>query len=414
MVSNMDKKMEEYAELLVTTGANVQKGQPLVISCPVDCADLARLCAEKAYDLGAKEVSVIWGDDNLSRMKYLRAEDSIFDEMPEWQGMMYDNHVDTRSARLHISGSDPEALMGVDPMRIQRFQQAAGKRLENYNEAQMRNEFQWCIGAYAAKPWAKKVFPDRTEDEAVERLWDAIFTAVRVEGDGRATEKWADFLITIEKRLAILNGYRFKYLKYKNSLGTDLTVELPEGHIWTGVGERCTGVGVDFIANMPSEEVFTAPHRDGINGVVYASKPLVLSGNLIKDLRFTLKDGKIIEAAAEQGEDFLKKSIETDEGAAYFGEVALVPHDSPISNTGILFYNTLFDENASCHFAFGKAYPTCVAGTEGKSKEELIAMGVNDSFVHEDFMVGTPDLSITGVKGDGTEIPVFTDGNFVF
>lgn len=414
MVTDMNKKMEEYAELLVATGANAQKGQTLVINCPVDCADLGRLCAEKAYDRGAREVFMLWGDDALSRMKYLRAEDSIFDEMPEWQAQMFDSQAETNTARLVIYGSDPEALLGVDPGRIQRAQQASGKRLEQYYAAQMMNKFQWCIGAYATRPWAKKVFPGIPEEEALERLWNAIFAAVRVEGDGKATEKWVEFIKSIKQRLDILNGHRFKYLKYKNALGTDLTVELPEGHIWTGVGERSTGVGVDFIANIPSEEVFTAPKRDGVNGVVAASKPLALSGNLVKGLRFTLRDGKIIEATADEGEEFLKKSIETDEGASYFGEVALVPYNSPISNTGILFYNTLFDENASCHFAYGKAYPTCVADTEGKSKEELLAMGINDSFVHEDFMVGTPDLSIVGVKPDGTEVPVFTDGNFAF
>lgn len=408
----MEEKMREYAKLLVEKGVNLQKGQTLSISSPLECADLTRLCAEAAYDLGAKKVDVIWTDDALVRMKYLRADDDVFEKIPEWMGVMYDGYADEGVAKLMISASDPENLAGVDPIRIQKWQQATGKRLESYYAAQMANKFQWCIGAYATESWAKKVFPRVGGDEAVSMLWDAIFSSVRVQGDGSAADSWTDFVNAMKRRVKILNDYSFKYLEYKNSLGTDLIVELPEGHYWSGASES-TPEGIQFIANIPSEEIFTLPKRDGVNGTVYASKPLVLSGNIVDNFSMILKDGKIVSYKAEKGEEILKKTLETDEGACFLGEVALVPFDSPISNSGVLFYNTLFDENASCHLAFGEAYPM-IEGAGDLSKDEKKAMGINQSFVHEDFMIGTADLSIVGITSDGQRVQVFRDGNFAF
>lgn len=408
----MNHRMKEYAELLIRAGVNVQEGQTLFIYSPVDCADLARLCVERAYDAKAQEVVLVWSDDFVARQKYLRADGGVFDQMPEWLGAMYDYQCEISAPKLVISGSDPEALKGVDPNRIQRWEQASGKRAEKYWDAQMNNKFQWCIGAYATPSWAKKVFPQFSESEAVQKLWDAIYAAVRVEGDGGAIGRWEAFCEKGKRRIDILNNYNFKSLIYQNSLGTNLTIDLPEGHFWSGGAEK-SAAGVSFIANIPTEEVFTAPQRDGVNGKVVASKPLVLSGNIVRDFYFELENGKIVRYDAASGKEFLKKALETDEGASYLGEVALVPYDSPISNSGILFYNTLFDENASCHFAFGEAYP-CVYGAGEKSKDDQKALGLNQSFVHEDFMVGTPDLSITGITFDGQKIPVFIDGNFTF
>ena len=408
----MENKISEYAKLLVRKGVNVQKGQTLVIGCPVDCAAFARLAAAEAYDAGAREVVMLWNDDRLERMKFLRADNTVFDEMPSWLKTFFYEYADKKAARLAIVSGDPENLKGVDPDKLRRNTVTRGKELKRYQEMQMRNEFPWCVAAVPTPAWACKVFPDSGPDEAVAKLWDAILNAVRVNGDGRAVKRWEEHSANSEKRAKILNEYNFAKLIYKNSLGTDLSVELPEKHCWVGGGEEAR-TGAYFIANMPTEEIFTLPKKTGINGSICSSMPLSHDGNLIKDIRFTVKDGKIIEADATAGRETLLKKLDVDEGARYFGEVALVPHASPISDMGILFYNTLFDENASCHFAFGRAYPA-FADAKTATHEELVSRGMNESFVHVDFMVGTSDLSITGITRDGKEVPVFVEGNFAF
>jgi len=298
----------------------------------------------------------------------------------------------------------------VDSGRIIRAQQASGKALKDFDRLQMCSGFPWCIASIPIPSWAKTVFPEASEEEAMEQLWSAIFKAVRISGDGTAVEQWQQHLDTLHARLEKMNALNFKSLHYTNSLGTDLTVELPEGHIWEA-GNDVTLNGQEYIANIPTEELFTSPLRNSANGVVYASMPLVHDGAIIDKFHFVVKEGRIVEAHAEKGEEALQAAISVDEGAAYFGEVALVPYDSPISNQKILFYNTLFDENAACHIAFGEAYP-CLKGGQKMTKEELKARGLNDSITHVDFMIGTPDLSIVGTTHDGREIPVFVDGNF--
>ena len=406
----MEQKLQEYARLLVRVGLNVQKGQRLVISSPVECAYFARMCAEEAYAVGCKEVVMNWHDDALARMKYLHADDEVFDTVPLWRRHFFNDHALEGTAYLAISASDPENLKGVDTKRLIRAQQASVKALKDFDRLQMCGGFPWCIASIPIPSWAKTVFPDVSGDEAMSRLWEAIFKAVRISGDGTAVEKWEEHLATLHQRMEKLNDLNFKSLHYTNSLGTDLTVELPEGHIWEA-GNDVTLSGQEFIANSPTEELFTAPLKTGVNGVVYASMPLVHDGSIIDGFHFVVKDGKIVEAHAEKGEEVLQGAISVDEGASFFGEVALVPYDSPISNQKILFYNTLFDENAACHIAFGEAYP-CLQGGQSMSKEELKQRGLNDSITHVDFMIGTADLSITGVTHDGKEIPVFVDGNF--
>ena len=406
----MEEKLQEYARLLVQVGLNVQRGQTLVISSPVECAYFARLCAAEAYAAGCKEVVMNWHDDALGRMKYLYADDAVFDDVPLWRRHFFNDYAQEGAAYLAISASDPENLKGVDGSRIIRAQQASGKALKEFDRLQMCSGFPWCIASIPIPSWAKTVFPEDGEERAMERLWDAIFRAVRISGDGKAVEKWQAHLKTLHARMEKLNALKFKSLHYTNALGTDLTVELPEGHIWEA-GNDVTLSGQEYIANIPTEELFTSPLKTGVNGVVYASLPLVHDGNIIDGFRFVVKDGKIVEARARQGEETLQAAIAVDEGASYFGEVALVPYDSPISNQKILFYNTLFDENAACHIAFGEAYP-CLEGGQQMTKDELKARGLNDSITHVDFMVGTPDLNITGTTHDGREIPVFVNGNF--
>ena len=406
----MDEKLQEYARLLIRVGLNVQKGQKLVISSPVECAFFARMCAEEAYAIGCKEVVMNWHDDAMARMKYLRADDAIFDEVPLWRRHFFNDHALEGAAYLAISASDPENFKGVDPKRIIRAQQASGKALKDFDRLQMCGGFPWCIASIPIPSWAKTVFPDVSEAQAMEQLWDAIFQAVRISGDGQAVEKWQQHLATLHGRMEKLNALNFKSLHYTNALGTDLTVELPEGHIWEA-GNDVTLSGQEYVANMPTEELYTSPLKTGVNGVVYASMPLVHDGSIIDGFHFVVRDGKIVEAHAQKGEETLRGAISVDEGASYFGEIALVPYDSPISNQKILFYNTLFDENAACHIAFGEAYP-CLQGGQKMTKEELKAHGLNDSITHVDFMIGTPDLSIVGTTHDGREVPVFVNGNF--
>ena len=404
------ERLEEYARLLIRTGLCVQPGQRLIISSPVECANFARLCAAEAYQADCAEVVMNWHDDTLTRLRYLHADSTVFDSVPVWRRHFFNDYAEEGAAYLVISATDPENLRGTDPDRIVRAQRAAGDALKIFDRLQMSSAFPWCIASIPVPSWAKAVFPHDDESTAMQKLWDAVFESVRINGDGKALERWREHLATLRRRAGKLNALRLRSLHYTNSLGTDLTVTLPENHIWEA-GDDVTPKGQTFIANMPTEEIFTSPLRTGADGIVYASMPLAHEGTVIEKFHFVLKAGKIVEAHAEKGQDALRAAISADDGASYFGEVALVPYDSPISNQNLLFYNTLFDENAACHIAFGEAYP-CIEGGRSMSKDELREHGLNDSITHVDFMVGTPDLSITGTTRDGRHIPVFTDGNF--
>ena len=410
-MENREVKLREYARLLVEVGLNLQKGQTLVLSCPVESAFFARLCASAAYDAGCREVVMNWNDDALKREKYLRAADEVFDEFPAWLASFYTDYAEKGSAMLVVIGGDPEAMRGVDPQRMLRAGRAAEKPLERYSHLHRGNYLPWTAAAIPSPSWAKKMFPDCSEEEAMDKLWDAIFASVRITGDGKAVERWREHLQKLQNRRDKLNALRFQSLHYRNALGTDLTVELPEGHLWVS-GSTSTVKGQVFVPNMPTEEIFTSPLRTGVNGVVYAALPLVVSGNIVDGFHFVVKDGKIVELHAKQGEEFLQAAVSIDEGASYFGEAALVPFHSAISNQNLLFYNTLFDENARCHLAFGSGFPMCLENGMGMTTEEMMAHGVNHSIQHTDFMIGTADLSIVGTTHEGEEIPVFVDGNF--
>ena len=413
MVENFDAKLNEYAHLLVDIGANVQPGQTVRLRSEVACAPLARLCVEACYDRGAREVVLEWDDDFIFRQKFLRADEDVFGDFPAYKKAQFDWYLDRGAVDLAILGSDPELLRGVDPARMQAFRRAAGNAVREYDDALCANKFQWSLGAHPVPSWAKKVFPDMSEAEAMAALWDAIFDVCRIDGDGKAVQRWREHIDTTARRCEKLNSYNFKRLHYTNSLGTDLTVELPENHVWIGGSEK-TPAGIEFVANMPTEEIFTAPKWDGVNGRAVAALPLALDGNLVKDFYLDFKGGRIVNVHAAEGEDILRHSIDLDEGSHYLGEAALVPFDSPIRNKGILFYETLFDENASCHLAFGSAYPTCVKGGVDMTEDEQKTAGLNQSINHVDFMVGTADLSIVGTTHDGKEVPVFVNGNFTF
>ena len=409
----MQQQFEEYAKLLIEVGVNVQRGQNLIIDAPVDCAWFARLCAKAAYAAGCREVIMKWSDDELTRQRYLYAADEVFDQVPGWLADFLNGYARERAAFLHIAASDPENLAAVDHSRLTRAQRASGRALEEYRSLKMSGDVPWCIASIPIPSWARKVFPGRSDGEAVDKLWQAIFQTMRISGDGGAAARWRSHLDTLQRRVDKLNGLNLESLHYQNSLGTDLTIRLPEGAIWAG-GDSVTQGGVPYIANMPTEEIFTAPLREGVDGVVYASMPLSHNGVVVDGFHMVVKAGKIVEVHARTGEEALKAAVTLDEGASYFGEVALVPYDSPISRQKLLYYNTLFDENASCHLAFGEAYPECLEGGVNMTKEQRRARGLNDSITHVDFMVGTADLRITGRTRAGQEAAIFTDGNFAF
>ena len=417
-MEGMDEKsreelLEEYARLIVRMGVNLQDDQPLVINAPLACADFARCVAGAAYDAGAHDVTVAWNDERLARLRYDKAKKSVFSEFPEWRRRLYEDSAAEGAAFVTIHASDPEIFSGVEPERLTLAQQAAGAALLEYRQRLMSNKNAWCVVSIPTESWAKKVFPEDAPDAAVENLWQAIFAAVRLAPGEDAAVRWQKHIEFLARAAKFMNDHAFSRLEYKNALGTNLSIELPEGHIWMGGAEK-TQDGVTFVANMPTEEIYTLPKRDGVNGTVKATRPLNVNGNLVEGFSLTFKDGKVVDYKAERGAEILKELFSTDEGASYLGEVALVPYDSPISKSGVLFFNTLFDENAACHLAFGKAYPTCIEGGETMTSIELLQRGVNDSLVHEDFMVGSRDLAIDGIEADGTRVPVFREGNFAF
>ena len=407
-----ESRLKKYAELLVRVGGNIKAGQPVVIVSDVENAEIARLARDSAYDAGASEVIMEWTDDLSTRAKYLRAADDVFDVFPDWQVDRFKYLDDSGAAYLRIDASDPDLLNGVDPDRIKRYMKVSRTKAKAHGIRVMSGELRWSIIAVPSPKWARKVFPNMEEDKAIEALWDAILKGARADGDDPIAD-WEKHCKTFTSRIEYLNKKQFSALRFKNSLGTDVTVGLAKNHVWVGGGSTSKD-GIDFCPNLPTEEIFTAPDRNNVNGTVVASMPLSYQGSLIEDFSFTFKDGKVVDYKAKNGIEMLKNILETDEGAQYLGEVALVANSSPISQMNVLFYHTLFDENASSHFALGKAYPSCVQGGNGMSEEELLKAGVNDSITHADFMFGTADMSVIGIDADGNETVVMENGELVF
>lgn len=403
------EKLKKYAETVIKVGANVQKGQLVVIRALTENRDFVYLLSEEAYKAGAGDVQVMWRDDVLTRQKYQYASKETIEDVKDYLIAQYDDSVKNNGVFISIIGSDPNNLEGLDQEKIKAGTIANSKALSGLRKALMSDENSWVVIGAATEAWAKVVFPELEVKDAVSKLWETIFYTMRIDGD--AIENWENHIANLTTKAKYLNDMQFKYLKYTSEKGTDLTIELPKGHIWTS-GKSVNSKGAEFTANMPTEEIFTLPHKDGVNGVVYSTKPLNYSGNLIDEFKLTFKDGKVVAFEAKKGEEILKTLLETDEGALSLGEVALVPFDSPISNTNIMFSETLYDENASCHLALGRAYPTCIQGGTSMNEEEASKAGVNNSLVHEDFMIGDATLNIVGITEDGKEIPVFVDGNW--
>lgn len=406
-MNDFQTNLEKYAELAVKVGVNVQKGQTLVINTALDSAEFVRLIVKKAYQVGAHNVIVNWTDDFVTRTKYELAPDAAFNEYPKYRAEEMEQLAKQGACFMSIVSSSPDLLKGIDPKRIGNFQKAAGKALASYRQYVSSDRVSWTVIAAASEAWAKKVFP--ASNRAVEQLWEAIFKATRIDQED-PVQAWIEHDKSLNKKVDYLNKKRYKKLLYR-APGTDLTIELPENHLWIGAGSK-NEQGIPFMANMPTEEVFTVPLKTGVNGFVSSTKPLSYGGNVIDEFTITFEKGKIIDVKALEGEEVLKHLIETDEGSHYLGEVALVPFESPISQSNILFYNTLFDENASNHLAIGNAYAFCIENGKEMSQEELKQNGLNESITHVDFMIGSAEMDIDGITVDGKAEPVFRNGNW--
>lgn len=408
----MEKMLKKYAELAVKKGVNTQENQTVIINSPIECDNFAREIAKAAYNVGAKEVVVHYNDQKLQRIKLENSSIETLSNTPEWLGESYNYYARNGACVISISASDPDAYKGIPVEKISAMQKSRQLALSEYYEYSMANKIRWTVVSIPTEAWAIKIFPNLSKEKAVEKLWEVIFKVVRLDTEN-PIKAWEEHNKNLREKLTYLNEKKFKKLHFKNNKGTNLTIELPKGHIWLGGSEYCSN-GIEFNANMPTEEVFTLPKKDGVNGTVFSSKPLSYSGNLIDEFSLTFKDGKVIDFSAKEGYEVLKELLDSDEGSKYLGEVALVPYDSPISNSNIIFYNTLFDENAACHLAFGKAYPICIEKGTDMSKEEFENHGVNTSIIHVDFMIGTNDLEITGITEDKDSFEIFANGNWAF
>lgn len=405
----MDKNtLKKYARLIVKSGLNLHKGDNLLINFNKWAIELVEEIADQAYEAGVGDIILNFNSESITRSYFEKVEDLEY--FPDFKREYQEKAViENNYHRLSIVAEDPNLLKGIDPEKIQRVNKTRSKALKKVMEATLSNKVKWCVVAVPNLNWAKAVFPDLNEEEAMEKLWDNIFKATRADLEDPVLA-WKEHDERLKRVQNYLNEAKFEKLLYKGP-GTDLEVYLVEGHKWVG-GSGPSQKGDIFFANIPTEEIFTMPHKDKVNGKLRATLPLSLNGNLIEDFSFVFKDGKIESFEAAKGREVLEKLLATDEGARRLGEVALVPHNSPISNTKIIFQNTLFDENASCHFAVGAAYSENIENGENLNEEEKEKLGMNSSLTHVDFMVGSQEVIITGVKRDGSETVIIKDGEW--
>lgn len=409
MLSDFNELLKKYARLIAETGVATEKGHTVVLQISVEQAPLTRLITQEAYKLGAAEVIVQWTDDQIQREFLLHAATDRIENVPQSKIDQADEWLEKGASRISVVSADPDAFAGVDSHRVASYQSAAGKALMNLRKATQANKVSWTVVAAAGKQWAAKVFPELPEEKQVEALWDQIFKTTRVYEEDPVLA-WKKHDEKLAKKAEELNREQFSALHY-TAPGTDITIGLPKNHLWEGAGSY-NARGEKFMANMPTEEVFTAPDSHRVDGYISSTKPLSYAGTIISGMKFTFKDGKVIDFSAEQGEDVLAKLLDTDEGARRLGEVALVPDPSPISQSGIIFFNTLFDENASNHLALGSAYAFSVKGGTEMSDEELAEAGLNRSQTHVDFMVGSDKMDIDGIREDGSTVPIFRNGDW--
>ena len=403
---------KKFAKLAVKIGANVRKGQYVRIVGSTESVDLVLAIQEECYKAKAKYVEITWVNDKAEKCDCLNASEEVLSQVPDWQIEKQKFYNKELPVQIYIEDSDPDALAGVDQEKLTRVHLATWKVIKPYYD-ERDCKYQWTIIAKPSKAWAMKVFPNEKPNAAVKKLWQAILKCTRLEGKNPIKD-WKEHIARLSTYADKMNAYNFDYLHYTSKNGTDLKIHLQPNHVWMAAGEKTLGKGIFFVANMPTEEVFTMPKKYGVDGVVVSTKPLSYNGQLIEDFKVHFEKGKAVKVEARKGQDLLQTLVNTDEGSCYLGEVALVPYDSPISQSGILFYNTLFDENASCHLAFGMSYKNTVKGYEKKTEEDWKKEERNDSSVHVDFMVGAKDLNIVGHTFDGKTVQVFKDGNWAF
>lgn len=400
--------LKKYAHTLLKYGVNLQQDQTLVISVDVENKDFAVIVTEEAYELGAKEVVLNWRCSPIARQRLLHANESVLEKPANWIPEFYKQYIDDKAAFLSLISANPKALEGIPTDRISLQSSNLNKALSFYHTAIMNSSVTWCVASVPTVLWADLLGYEGSDEEKIDQLWATLLKLCRIEGI-EAKDTYRHHMAKLRHRCEALNKLDLKSLRYTCENGTDLLLELPEGHIWLG-GEESSKDGTIFNANIPTEEVFSAPQYNGVNGVVHSTKPLIYHGNTISDFSFTFKEGKIVEYTAKEGYEVLKELVETDEGSHYLGEVALVDHFSPISQSNQIFYETLFDENASCHLAIGASYPTCLKNSDGLSEEELKERGLNHSLTHVDFMIGHEHMNIKGYTRDGQAVDVMIDG----
>ncbi len=407
----MDKKLiDNYARLIAVSGGAVQKGQEVHIQASTEIADFAALVAKHCYECGASRVIVEWENEELQKLGYQYADEEKLSSLNEADiGMQ--NYLNARlPVMIYLESDDPDGLSGVDGGKLSRVLKARKLAIKPYR-AQRENRYQWCIAGVPGKAWARKVFPDLKEEEAVEALWTAILKVARAyEGD--PVENWKKHEANLKEKKAKLNALNLRKLVYKSSNGTDFEVGLIPGVIFEAGGEYTRGGKTMFEPNIPSEECFTSPMKGEAEGIVYSTKPLSYNGTLIEDFSVRFHKGQAVEVKAKKGQEALESILHIDEGSSYLGECALVPFDSPINQSGILFFNTLYDENAACHLALGRGFETLYPGYDELGDDEVHKRGMNTSTSHVDFMIGSRDLSITGIDKGGKEIPIFVNGNW--
>ncbi|WP_078163158.1 aminopeptidase [Staphylococcus aureus] len=412
ILTNYKEKLQQYAELLVKVGMNVQPKQPVFIRSSVETLELTHLIVEEAYHCGASDVRVVYSDPTLKRLKF---ENESVEHFANHELKSYDvearmDYVKRGAANLALISEDPDLMDGIDSQKLQAFQQQNARAFKGYMESVQKNQFPWVVAAFPSKAWAKRVYPELSVEEAYIKFIDEVFDIVRIDGND-PVENWRQHIANLSVYAQKLQQKNYHALHYVSE-GTDLTVGLAKNHIWEDATSYVNGKEQAFIANIPTEEVFTAPDRNRVDGYVTNKLPLSYNGTIIDQFKLMFKDGEIIDFSAEKGETVLKDLINTDEGSRRLGEVALVPDDSPILNRNTIFYNTLFDENAACHLAIGSAYAFNIQGGTEMTVEEKIASGLNDSNVHVDFMIGSSDLTIYGIFEDGSKELVFENGNW--
>lgn len=400
--------LRKYARTLLQYGVNLQQDQTLVVSVDVENKDFAVIVTEEAYELGAKEVVLNWRCSPIARQRLLHANESVLEKPANWIPEFYKQYIDEKAAFLSLISANPKALEGIPTDRISLQSRNLNKVLSFYHTAIMNSSVTWCVASVPTVLWADLLGYEGTDEEKINQLWETLLKLCRIEGV-EPKDTYRHHMAKLRHRCEALNKLDLKALRYTCENGTDLLLELPEGHIWLG-GKESSKDGTIFNANIPTEEVFSAPQYNGVNGIVYSTKPLIYHGNTISDFSFTFKEGKIVEYTAKEGYEVLKELVETDEGSHYLGEVALVDHFSPISQSNQIFFETLFDENASCHLAIGASYPTCLKDSDGLSEEELKERGLNHSLTHVDFMIGHERMNIKGYTRDGQEVDIMIDG----